>query len=411
MTIDITERKQREAELVALTLEKESEAGLFDATLSSINDLAYTFDLEGNWIYANKPLLELWGKSLHEIVGKSSLQLDYPPELAERLRLQVKQVIATRKPFRGETYFTDAAGVEDYHEYIFSPVSAPDGPVTAVSGTTRLVTERKKAEEQLRKRSERMQLLSETLGQLLSARNPETVVTELFPKVAKNLGAESYFNFMVNVRERVLELHSSAGISEETAQSIRRLEFGQAICGMVAQNKKAIVAEDIQKSDAENLAFVRNFGIQAYASNPLMVGERLLGTLAFASRTRVRFEADELEFIQVISQYTAIALDRMQTANALRQSESQISSIIEKSPVGVYLLDSQLRIRHVNPVAQPSAASGTLIGMTFAEALKMAGESEIHPELGQRLQGTLKSGESCFLSGSGIGAAGLAGAK
>jgi len=133
-----------------LMREQEAQARLFDVTLSSIADLAYTFDLEGNWIYANKPLLKLWGKTLVEISGKSSLELGYPTELARRLKRQVKEVIATRKPLKGETYFTDAAGIEDYHEYILSPVLAADGTVTAVCGTTRLTTERKRAESLLR---------------------------------------------------------------------------------------------------------------------------------------------------------------------------------------------------------------------------------------------------------------------
>jgi len=148
--VDITERKRHEVKLAKLTQQADAQRRLFDATLSSIKDLAYTFDLEGNWIYANQALLEIWGKSLQEITGKSSLELGYPPELAARLKQQVKEVVATRQPVRGETYFTDAAGVEDYHEYIFSPVLAADGTVTAVCGTTRLMTERKRAESLLR---------------------------------------------------------------------------------------------------------------------------------------------------------------------------------------------------------------------------------------------------------------------
>lgn len=146
---DISDRKRYETELAKLVVQKDAQARLFDATLSSIKDLAYTFDLEGNWIYANKPLLKIWNKSLQEVTGKSSLELGYPPELAERLKQQVKEVVATRQPVKGETYYTDAAGVEDFHEYIFSPVLAADGTVTAVCGTTRLATERKRAEELL----------------------------------------------------------------------------------------------------------------------------------------------------------------------------------------------------------------------------------------------------------------------
>jgi PAS domain S-box-containing protein len=170
---EITERKRQEMELAKLMQQTDTQARLFDAILSSISDLAYYFDLEGNWIYANKPLLQLWGKSLAEITGKSSWQLGYPPELAERLRDQVLQVVRTRKPVRGETTFTSAAGVEDYHEYIFSPVLAADGRVTAVCGTTRLTTERKRAEQELERARDQAMAASRAKDNFLAALSHE----------------------------------------------------------------------------------------------------------------------------------------------------------------------------------------------------------------------------------------------
>ena len=43
-----------------------------------------------------------------------------------------------------------------------------------------------------------MRLLSETLAQLLSARDPETIVRGLFPKVAAHLNVDTYFHFLVD---------------------------------------------------------------------------------------------------------------------------------------------------------------------------------------------------------------------
>ena len=171
---DITERKRQEVELANLMRQKDAQARLFDVTLSSIADLAYTFDLEGNWIYANKPLLDIWGKSLKEITGKSSLELGYEPELAERLKEQVKEVVRTGKPIRGETYFTDAKGVEDYHEYIFSPVFAADGSVSAVCGTTRLTTERKRNEMELKNARDQALAASRAKDDFLAALSART---------------------------------------------------------------------------------------------------------------------------------------------------------------------------------------------------------------------------------------------
>ncbi len=191
----------------------------------------------------------------------------------------------------------------------------------------------------LAQRSERMQLLSETLGQLISARDPETIVRELFPKVAAHLGVDAYFNFMVDERAGCLRMHSCAGIPDATAKTLTRLEYGQAICGTVAQTRRSIVAEDIQNSGYDKAELVRGWGIQAYACNPLMVGERLLGTLSFASRTRTAFLEDELEFIRTVSQYTAVALDRLQTSEELSDNAKRLSLALVAAKLGDWSWD------------------------------------------------------------------------
>ena len=158
---DITERKSQAEEMEKLSRQIKTQAQLFDATLSNITDLAYYFDLKGRWIYANKPLLEIWGRSLEQITGKSCLELGYPPALAARLEAQIQEVIETKRAVRGETLYTGADGKEDLHEYIFNPVMDAQGTVTAVVGTTRLITERKRAEETLRQSEAQLRLVTD----------------------------------------------------------------------------------------------------------------------------------------------------------------------------------------------------------------------------------------------------------
>ncbi len=91
---------------------------------------------------------------------------------------------------------------------------------------TRDITERKETEKSLRKRGERVQLLSETLGQLLGATNPETVVRELFPKVAGHLGVDTYFNFLVSAdgeypRTALVRRHSGGNCPTNPPASFR----------------------------------------------------------------------------------------------------------------------------------------------------------------------------------------------
>jgi len=137
-------------ETSTLAAERERQARVFETVLSHIADFAYAFDRDGRFTYVNKPLLDLWGLTLEQAVGKNFFELNYPPELARRLQRQIQQVIDTKQGLSDETPYTSPTGVSGYYEYIFSPVFAPDGSVELVAGSTRDVTERRKAADALR---------------------------------------------------------------------------------------------------------------------------------------------------------------------------------------------------------------------------------------------------------------------
>ncbi len=151
--------------------ELEKQLQIFDITLSHITDFAYIFDREGRFVYANRPLLELWGMSLDQVKGKNFFDLNYPPDLAIRLHKQIQGVIETKSTIRDETLYLSPTGVEGVYEYIFSPVFGQGGEVEVVAGSTRNITDRKMVQEELERRvRERTAELTATNNQL------ETVV-------------------------------------------------------------------------------------------------------------------------------------------------------------------------------------------------------------------------------------------
>lgn len=147
---DITKHKRQQDELTELSSRIRDQARTFDAALSHITDFAYLFDRSGRFTYVNKPLLELWGLTLEQVVGKEFSDLNYSPEEAGKLKAQLREVIATGRPLRDETIYTDSAGMRGCYEYIFNPIFAADGSVERVAGSTRDITERKRTEERLR---------------------------------------------------------------------------------------------------------------------------------------------------------------------------------------------------------------------------------------------------------------------
>lgn len=185
------------------------------------------------------------------------------------------------------------------------------------------VEDRSKAQAAERKQAERLRLLWEAAAVLLKADNPDTMLRGLLGKIGSHLGVDTYFNYLLNDNGDGLRLASYEGIPEETARTIARLDFGQAVCGTVALHRRPIVATRIQQSDDPKVQLVKSFGIRSYACNPLLAGDRLFGTLSFASRTRDEFDLDEVAFIETISHYATMAYERLRLLNELREADSR----------------------------------------------------------------------------------------
>jgi PAS domain S-box-containing protein len=173
VVLDITARKASEQQAEDFRQRLEEQYRLFDITLSSINDFAYVFDLQGRVVVVNQALLDLWDLKLGDAVGKNFHELQYPTDLANRLQQQIQQVIETRAGLTDETPYTSQTGAGGYYEYIFRPVFGPDGQVAAVAGSTRDITARKQVEADLRESQERLRALAETLENQVRARTAE----------------------------------------------------------------------------------------------------------------------------------------------------------------------------------------------------------------------------------------------
>ncbi|TVQ15583.1 MAG: PAS domain S-box protein, partial [Leptolyngbya sp. DLM2.Bin27] len=165
--VDITALKQSEAALDKSHDQLEQQAHIYDAMLSTISDFVYLFDRDGRFIFANQPLLDLWGIPLADAVGKNFVDLNYPDVLAAKLKQQIERVFNTAQTVRDETPYTSPTGVSGIYEYIFAPLLGPDGSVQSVVGSTRNVTQHRQIEATLQENEARLRLITETVPQII----------------------------------------------------------------------------------------------------------------------------------------------------------------------------------------------------------------------------------------------------
>ncbi len=86
--------------------------------------------------------------------------------------------------------------------------------------------------------------------------------------------------------------------------------------------------------------------------------------------------------------------ERQQAAEALRLRTAQFETLVNDAPLGIYLLDAQLRIRQVNPLALPEFGNiQGLIGRDLAAVMQTLWGPARADEIVQQFRHTLATGE------------------
>jgi PAS domain S-box-containing protein len=134
---------------------RESEA-LYHSLVESLPCLVVRKDLEGRFTFANQRFCEVLGRPLDQLLGKTDFDIN-PPDLAEKYCRDDRQVIETGGVFEDIEEHIGVKGKRYVHT-LKTAVWDASGAITGTQFICWDVTERKLAEEELRKSRERFEL-------------------------------------------------------------------------------------------------------------------------------------------------------------------------------------------------------------------------------------------------------------
>ncbi|ATB27500.1 response regulator [Melittangium boletus] len=186
----------------------------------------------------------------------------------------------------------------------------------------RLVSEKEQAQAALRESNARLWLLADTASRLLKDPDGRGHLDSVHQQIARHLGLEVCLGYLFQDDARGMELAVHAGIAPESLPALRHLEPGQGIAGLVAAERQRWVLDaSIPQGTAPGPDTVNPLGLAALVCYPLMGQDRVLGTLAFGTRSPRTFSEGELSLMQGVCDQVAVALERERLIHALREAD------------------------------------------------------------------------------------------
>jgi PAS domain S-box-containing protein len=313
------ERRRAEENLARAVTEVENQRRLYETVLSNTPDLMCVFDLGHRFIYANKALLELCGRTWDNTVGRSLAEVGLSTEDVELQSRQLHQVIASRQNVHQEVEVDGRQGRRRF-DCIFAPVIGADGQVEAVAGTSRDVTENFRSAAAAR-------FLAGIAEDVAPMTGECEIVAHVVGAVGRYVGAHRCFFVECYEAENLVRVGKNwiRDGADDLAGSYRLSDCGGAAWWHALLGGNFSV-EDVEGSPLIGAGHAANYrarGVRAYAAQPSKGAGPWTVVLAMTEGHPRQWTNEELRVLGEVAARIWPVVERSRTEEALKIARDQ----------------------------------------------------------------------------------------
>lgn len=320
---DITERKRTEEKL------RRNEEVLSLFVENSPAAIAM-FDRDMNYIVASRRYLTDYDLGQQNVVGQSHYEVF--PEISAHWKEIHRRCLAGAIERAEEDPFPRASGTLDWVRWEIRPWYEASGEIGGIILFSEVITERKRAEEDLKKRYKELGAIYESAQHLQKLLSPDTLAY----KVIEALEGALDYTFGA-----VLLVDEAAGILEPFAVSSQKrgveymqadmeyvrskgLRLGVGITGWVAERGESVRLGDVRQDD--RYYDLRN-NINSELCVPMRIQDRVIGVVNVESTQPHAYSEDDQRVLETVAAQIAVAIQNTRLLDELRLHRDRLAEL------------------------------------------------------------------------------------
>lgn len=292
-------RKQAEEALHA------SEAK-YRSIFENIQDVFYEANFDGI-ITEISPSIEYFSQyKREELIGKSLYDIYTDRKQRDEF---INEILNNERVTDYEIQLTDKDGSQYFCSLNAKIIRDEQGNPIKVVGSVRDISERKRAEEALRRQNEYWEALHEISLGLLQRLSLNELLQDLLRRVCKLANTPNGFIYLLDPEQNDLEFKVGCGSCAEHAGL--RIKPGEGLSGKVWHTKKSILIEDYHNWPDRSLSPEFD-DIHSILGVPLKSNHRIKGVIGLAHSDREKkIGAAEIEMLERFAEIASFVLDHV----------------------------------------------------------------------------------------------------